>query len=105
MIMQRINLGGSPWCPADTRIAPPKIYGLLAKPADQCTGLVVGVSARQVAPSRNAWHVEREADTVEIARRPGELLYALDKPSLVLRAAEQVGTARGWALQYEGDAT
>lgn len=99
--MQCVNLNGMPWCPQDTSIQPPRIFGLLSRRDAECIGVVVGVQARQEAPGRNSWFVETDPDSITIARLPYEPLYALDGPSLVLRAAELVGTGRSWAYLYE----
>jgi hypothetical protein len=86
------------WCPPDTSIAPPRIFGDVTRDNERCNGIMVGVSAQQAAPAANAWHVLPDAAAITIERLRGELLYALDKPSLVLRAAAQAGTGREWAL-------
>lgn len=100
MKLARVDLYGSAWCPLDTSIAPPRVFGDVTRDSATVVAVRVGVEARQLAPDRNAWEVTADPDAITVPRLPNEELYALDRPSLLLRVASLHGTGRPWALEY-----
>ena len=101
MTMQRVDLFGSAWQPADISTPCPMIFGDVTRDTSKIVAVVVGVDVKSVSARSNAADVAAAFDAVTVQRLPGEPFYCGSDPdTLVQRVAAMCGTARPWMLVY-----